>query len=128
MQCPSSGSPIAGNQSGCEARANDDGMIGKAVPSAMAVHASSYKPARLSLGVETSCFAKGDWADRRYQYKLSFCGTSVDYLATQMRETAVGLQAAQLWTGVVDEAMPWSIEDFNALRLLEKGAHETEWN
>ena len=126
MQCPSSGSPIAGNQSGCEARANDDGMIGKAVPSAMAVHASSYKPARLSLGVETSCFAKGDWADRRYQYKLSFCGTSVDYLATQMRETAVGLQAAQLWTGVVDEAMPWSIEDFNALRLLEKGAHEID--
>eukprot|EP01044_Picomonas_judraskeda_P007262 COSAG03_NODE_771_length_5926_cov_15.851210_4_plen_122_part_00 len=121
MQCPSSGSPIAGNQSGCEARANDDGMIGKAVLSAMAVHASSYKPTRLSLGIETSCFAKGDWADRRYQYKLSFCGTSVDYLATQMRETAVGLQAAQLWTGVVDEAMPWSIEDFNALRLLEKG-------
>ena len=133
MQCPASGSPIAGNQSGCEARAKDDGMhgamidgmIGKALPSAMAVHASSYKPARLSIGVETSCFAKGDWADKRYQYKLSFCGTSVDYLAAQMEATAAGLREAQLWEGVVDEAMPWSVEDYEALRLLEQARAAT---
>jgi len=28
--------------------------------------------------------------------------------------------------GVVDEAIPWSIEDLSALRLLEKGAQEME--
>jgi hypothetical protein len=122
MQCHLNGnpSPIPGNLSGCKARATDDGMIGKAMSAARAVRASSYKPARLSLGVETSCFARSDWADRRYQYKLSFCGTSVKYLATQMEATTSGLKTAQLWEGVVDAAIPWSVEDYHALRLLEQ--------
>ena len=52
---------------------NADGMISKAVQFATEVNASSNKNARLSLGVETSCFQKGDASDRKYQYKLSFC-------------------------------------------------------
>ena len=37
-----------------------------------------------------------------------------------MQATAAGLGAEQLWDGVIDEAMPWSVEDYTALRLLEQ--------
>ena len=115
-KCPASGLPIAGN---CTAP-NADGMIAKATAAATAVKASSYKPARLSLGVETSCFPKTDRADLKYQYKLSFCGTSSSFLLEQMAETERGLQALGLWDGVADSELPWSVEDFHALRLLEQ--------
>ena len=53
-----SGAPIAGN---CTAASNGaDGMIAMATAAAAAVKASSYTQVRLSLGVETSCFAKTD--------------------------------------------------------------------
>ena len=51
-QCPSDGSPIAGN---CSAVSNGDGMITKALSAATAVKQSPYKACRLALGVETSC-------------------------------------------------------------------------
>ena len=117
-QCPADGTPIAGN---CTmADANADGMISKAVSAAKAVKASPYKPCRLALGVETSCFPKGDWADKKYQYKLSFCGTSAAYLASQIQLTAQGLGELGLWAGVADEVSPFVVEDFKALMALEK--------
>lgn len=68
-------------------KANADGMISKAAGFATAVKASSNKNARLSLGVEVSCFSRSDAADYKYQYKLSFCETSPAYLAEQMKLT-----------------------------------------
>ena len=128
MECPSDGRPIAGNQTGCREQYTagklaghlGDGMIGKAVSAAAAVKASGYKASRLSLGVELSCFPPSDAADGKYQYKLSFCGTSTQYLAAQMKETELGLKEAGLWDGVVSETIPWSIEDYHALVALQQ--------
>jgi len=147
LQCPADGRPIAGNCSdGVVHRRADgsavDGMIGKATSAAEAVKASPYSKCRLALGVETSCFPASD-SDKKYQYKLSFCDTSADYLAKQMALTAEGMvssheiagiwvaffqecqqsrcgqEALGLWSGVVDEAMPWVVEDYKALKALE---------
>jgi hypothetical protein len=148
-KCPADGGPIPGN---CTEGSTSgvDGMIGKAVASAQAVKASSYVRARLSLGVETSCFPAGDsdarfamrqchsvgpvayarsvaasvltlspWACR-YQYKLSFCNTSTDYMLKQMQLTEAGLRKKGLWNGVVDVEAPWAVEDYTALRALEE--------
>ena len=141
-QCPADGSPIAGN---CSAdSASKDGMIGKAVSAARAVKSSPRKACRLSLGVETSCFKAAD-SDKQYEFKLSFCGTSSAYLAEQMERTAAGLDELGLWRGVVEvrpastfvpcrsfshtnlkspcveqATMPFVVEDYKALRLLEQ--------
>lgn len=93
-------------------------MIGKAMEAAAAVKAHGGT-CRLSLGVETSCFPPSDSADRKYQYKLSFCNTSVAYLAKQMELTRQGLQAADMWEGVASPDTPWTVEAYSALRVLE---------
>jgi hypothetical protein len=59
------------------------------------------------------------WACR-YQYKLSFCNTSTDYMLKQMQLTEAGLRKKGLWNGVVDVEAPWAVEDYTALRALEE--------
>jgi hypothetical protein len=125
LQCPADGSPIAGNCSEASGGPGKDGMIGKALAAATAVQQHGGG-CRLALGVETSCFPPSDVADRKYQYKLSFCNTSVTYLEQQLGETRNGLQQAGLWDGVMSAETPWALEDYTALRELERMA-STPW-
>lgn len=122
-ECPADGRPIPGNCSatpGAAGGGGSDGMIGHALASARAVRNSSNTESRLGLGIETSCFSASDPADLKYQYKLSFCGTSVAYMEQQMNETEVGLRAAGLWDDVADPTTPWAVEDYDALVALEQ--------
>jgi len=116
LECPPDGSPIAGNCS-ITVAPGSDGMIGKATETASAVRQVAGR-CRLALGVETSCFPPSDEADRRYQYKLSFCNTSMDYLDQQIALTEQGLKTKGLWDGVASDSTPWAVEDYTALRAL----------
>jgi len=106
-------------------------MAAKAAPAAQAVKAANARndakrKVTLSLGVETSCFLKSDHSDYKYQYKLSFCNTSSKYLALQMQRTQDELEQQGLWTGVIDPQIPWSVEDYKALEILEQNDNHRE--
>jgi hypothetical protein len=122
---------FAGSNDGLVARGAvestvSNGRIGDDASSSSATNtgnigSGSSGPAKLALGVETSCFASSDWSDHKYEYKLSFCKTSTAYLTKQQEDTMAWFVQNGTFSHVFDASHPWVVEDYKALQALERG-------